>query len=119
MKTEMDLIAEEVLEFNASNTGPKLLIPGCFTARAVKVLMKRENGLIRLMDSMMYDLEEEMEKSAIEGLEDDDKSVAFHAAAMNIGAKIMYELEIRAWFAIKYHVDALKKAAAAASAEAA
>lgn len=112
MKYEMDVIAEEVLEYNASNTGPKLLIPGRFTASAAKLLMKRENGLIRLCEMMMYDLEAEMEEAAIKGLEDDDKSVDFHCAAMNIGAKIMYELEIRAEWEIRIRVEALKKAAA-------
>lgn len=114
MKSEMDLIAEEVLEHNASNTGPKLLVPGECTARAVKYLMKRDNGLIKLMDTMMYDFEAEMEEKAIEGLKDDDESVQFHSAAMAIGARILYELQIHAWFAIKHRVDALKKAQVAA-----
>ena len=112
MKFEMDLIAEEVLEYNASNAGTKLLIPGRLIASAAKLLMKRENGLIRLCEMMMYDHEAEMEEAAIKGLEADDKSVEFHCAAMNIGAKIMYELEIRAEWEIRYRVEALKKAAA-------
>lgn len=113
-KTELDLIAEEVLSYNASNTGTKLFIPGCFISRAAKAVMSRENGLLPLMEATMSDFESEMEAKVVEGLEDDDKSVAFHSAAMAIGARVMYELEYHAWSELHQRVMALRKKAVAA-----